>query len=176
MEIDIRADPVVQERVKRTTIDTMLAGYKAVGTRFLEDTTYLGRGSFKAHCTVPKHRHYDTAGKLYHLTEAELVLVFNQFSYTAMAHLLETGRIPKLGRVPPEKFVELLLNRSPIRRTNFEYPTGVDLAAVSGRFNAELDINALSYRRKDKSVRAEMRISVNEDALYGTRDQRFLFK
>ncbi len=177
----MQKDPAVREVVESGTLDDVLEGYEKKGTRYVDSVTYLGQGRAEGQFTVHGHYHFDTEDQLYHLTEADVVVLFNQFGYAVMAHLLRTGRIPQVDLATftnfKDDFRDIELRSSPIRSSGYDYPRGIDLAA-DPTFPGKLYIKQLSYlqRPDDVSLHTEMVLDLADGAIHGERDWRFYLK
>jgi len=174
-----------EERIKSDTLEVMLNGYSLAtgcsptGTRCLEDATYHGRGKSSGRFKLNRHWYYGAPGdnSLYHLTEVEATLAFNQIGYALMAHLLETGKVSKLGIMTPKEFKSIQTNGSFIRRSSYEYNKKINLAETDGAFNAVLNLADVSLDERSRlfSLKTIMELDIQNGSLTGKRDIRFIF-
>jgi len=175
--IDIHAEGTVSELIPARTLDVMLTGYETAGTRYLQDATYLGDAKAEGSFKMDAHCYYGDGSQLYHITEVEAVIAFNQLSYVTFAHMLATGRILQLGVIPPDKFLKLQAEGTWVRKSEFTYSKPIALAATNGHFKGTVAIEEMSYleRETNKSVKMIMRLNLETGATIGLRDARAIF-
>lgn len=174
-----------KERIKQETLDVMLNGYalatgcSPTGTKCLEDATYIGKGKADGRFKINRHWYYGAPAdnSLYHLTEVEATLAFNQIGYALMAHLLETGKIAKLGIMTPKEFKSIQTHGSWIRESSYEYSKPIPLAETDGVFNAVLNLSEVSLDERSRlfSLKTIMEIDFQNGSATGKRDIRFIF-
>ena len=164
------------EAVPAHTLDIMLAGYEEAGTRYLKEARYLGEGRIAGDFEIRKHFYYGSGDRLYHLTEVEATLIFNQLAYVDFAHMLATGRIPDLGVIPPEQFLRFQTTGTWIKESRFEYFKPIDLNLKHGKFKAESAIKSITsrMREKDRSIKVIVDISIEGSSVIASRDTRLI--
>lgn len=158
-------------------LTTLLEGYEIAGTRYLQRAHYLGNNISQGEFKIDRHCYYGKGDRLYHITEVEAAIVFNQLSYVTIAHLLENGELSDLGRIEVEKFRRIQEEGAWIRKSTFDYKKAVNLHESQGSFKGALTISDVSVleRELDRSVRMRTSLRIEDNNITGERQIQLTF-
>jgi len=175
--IDLSNESATSEIVPASTLDVILAMYQTAGTRYLQSATYLGQGAFEARFRIDGYHHFDPGESTeVHLAEVALTNAYNQITYVAMAHLLDTNRLVSVPTMDPAAFAKIQMEIAFITESHYRYPGGIDLGATP-EFDGHFSFTSLSLlnRPTDLSLRTENTLTLGDNKPDGNRRVYFFF-